>query len=95
MPSVYDIKRTSSKADTCRSNINYQKRRMKNEVDATNSWWKGEAASSFTNRYSGIDNDIRRIEKSIENIEYYLERLAREVEEAENEKRIRLRNANR
>jgi len=93
MPSVYDIKKAARKADVYKDNINSKKRNMNYEVNSLRSWWDSEASRSFVNSYSRIDNDIRKIEKSIENVEYYLNRLAKAVEDAENEKRLKIRKA--
>lgn len=88
MASVNEIRRVAKQVYNARSTVSTKKKRMMSEINGMYSWWDSSASHAFKNRYGGIDRDIQRVMNNLDNLEYQLKQLAKELEEAENAKRL-------
>ncbi|GIP59779.1 WXG100 family type VII secretion target [Paenibacillus woosongensis] len=72
--------------------VKREEARLQAELAGVASWWKGSAGTALTDSYrSQTRNEINRLYSDIETLQTGLERLAAEVQRADEQRRIEAR----
>ncbi|HEY4391786.1 MAG TPA: WXG100 family type VII secretion target [Paenibacillus sp.] len=88
MYSSSEIRFTASKTSQGEADLKKTERQLSSDVQEAASWWKGKAGSAFKDDYTGhTKSEITRLYAEIRDIELGLERLAREVQIADDRRR--------
>lgn len=88
MYSAGEIRSAARKTSQGEADLKKTEKQLGSYIQETASWWKGKAGTSFKNDYTGkTRNEITGLYAEIRDIESGLERLAREVEIAEERRR--------
>lgn len=88
MYSTSEIRSAARKTSQGEADLKNSERQLGSLVQGTASWWKGKAGSAFQDDYSRSTRDeITRLFADIRDIEQGLERLAREVQVADERRR--------
>lgn len=88
MYSAGEIRSAARRASQGEADLKKTEKQLSSYIQETASWWKGKAGTSFKEDYIGATrNEITGLYAEIRDIESGLERLAREVEIAEERRR--------
>lgn len=88
MYSSSEIRSAARRTSQGEADLKKAEKQLGSHVQETASWWKGKAGSAFKGDYTGkTRNEINRLYSEIRDIETGLERLAREVQIADERRR--------
>lgn len=88
MYSSSEIRSAARKTSQGEADLKRSERQLNSDIQEAASWWKGKAGTAFKNDYTGqTRNEISRLYAEIRSIESGLERLAREVQIADERRR--------
>ncbi|MGZ7442195.1 WXG100 family type VII secretion target [Paenibacillus sp. TH7-28] len=88
MYSTSEIRSAARRTAQGEADLRRTEKQLGSHVQETSSWWKGKAGTAFKDDYTGkTRNEINRLCSEIRDIESGLERLAREVQIADDRRR--------
>ncbi|MCM3040895.1 WXG100 family type VII secretion target [Paenibacillus motobuensis] len=88
MYSSSEIRSAARKTSQGEADLKKTERQLSSDVQETASWWKGKAGSAFKDDFTRqTKSEITRLYAEIRDIESGLERLAREVQIADERRR--------
>jgi len=79
-----ELVRTSQEFSTCGQNVNTITQQMLEIVRSMSSTWSGEANTAYTTKFNGLDDDMQKIFKMIQEHVSDLQEIAKNFQNAEN-----------
>lgn len=88
MPTPWEIRRKADAVNSAKEDVRRSLDQYYRLVSNTDTWWKGEAGNVFRQEYKEIHTEINRLMGKMDNLDGRLDTLAREVERADEQRRI-------
>lgn len=87
MPTPGEIRRKAAGVGQAADEIRREKDKYQGIANSAGTWWQGEAGRVFKEEYEEINSDISRLISKMGNLESGLNRMASEVQRADEERR--------